>query len=125
MAYMQKKGVGRNDIVPIIAIQSWHMIAAILGMLKAGGAYMHIDSYYHKDKIEGIIEAAQSKIALLYGVELKCQVQTVDLSYPCNEAKIIAGEICVQGNNVMLGYYQDEDDAKEVMSDCWFHTGDL
>lgn len=25
----------------------------------------------------------------------------------------------------MLGYYQDEDAAKEVMSDRWFHIGDL
>lgn len=79
--FLRKKGVGRNDIVPIIAVRSWHVIVAMLGVLKAGGAYMPVDPYYPKDRIEGMIEAAKSKIALLYGVELKCQIQTVDLSH--------------------------------------------
>ena len=61
MAYMRKRVVGRNDIVPIIAIRSWHVIASILGVLKAGGAYMPIDSYYHKDKIEGMIDRSCPK----------------------------------------------------------------
>ena len=50
------------------------------------------------------------------GFELK----TVDL----NEEGI--GEICIRGDNVMMGYYQmPEETATVIDEDQWFHAGDL
>ena len=55
---------------------------------------------------------------------------TVGLPLGCCEIKIIdetdegIGEICVKGDNVMLGYYKDEKRTKEAMQDGWFKTGD-
>jgi len=35
------------------------------------------------------------------------------------------GEIITKSPSVMLGYYKDEEQTKEVIQDSWFHTGDL
>lgn len=36
-----------------------------------------------------------------------------------------SGEIIVKGPNVMLGYYEDEEETKKVLKKGWFYTGDI
>ncbi len=56
---------------------------------------------------------------------------SVGLPVPEDEVKIVnpdeegIGEIAVKGENVMVGYYKDEELTKSVIRDGFFHTGDL
>lgn len=55
---------------------------------------------------------------------------TVGFVLPCLEIKFSdmtdegIGEICVKGDNVMIGYYKRPDLTEAVMNDGWFATGD-
>lgn len=51
----------------------------------------------------------------LPGVEVKIE--------DCDENGI--GEIIVKGDNVMLGYYKDEENTSKVLNNGWFSTGDM
>lgn len=51
---------------------------------------------------------------------------SVGLPLCCNEVKISeTGEILVKGDNVMLGYYHDEQENAKVFDGEWFKTGDI
>ncbi len=48
----------------------------------------------------------------------------VELKIDC-EGSDGVGEILARGENIMLGYYNDEEATKAVFEGGWFHTGDL
>lgn len=56
---------------------------------------------------------------------------SIGKSVPSVEAKIVdkndeeIGELVVKGPSIMLGYYGNEEESKEVLKDGWFYTGDL
>ena len=37
----------------------------------------------------------------------------------------VVGEIVAHGDNVMLGYFKDEEETKNALKNGWLHTGDL
>lgn len=54
------------------------------------------------------------------GLPLKCMQVKID--NPNDEG---VGEIICKGDNVMLGYYENEEETNKVIKDGWFYTGDL
>ena len=56
----------------------------------------------------------------------KIKVETVGPPFKGNKVKIAEdGEILVKGENVMLGYWNKEEETKKVIIDGWLHTGDI
>lgn len=81
---LRQQGVGNNSIVGILGERTIETIIGILGVLKAGGAYLPIDPSYPKERIEYMIE--DSKIDILLGknsaikkMQCSCQCNVLDL----------------------------------------------
>ncbi len=54
------------------------------------------------------------------------RVETVGPPFKGNEVKIASdGEILVKGENVMLGYWNNQEETNKVLKDGWLHTGDI
>lgn len=81
LAYdLRSRGVQPCSIVPIISKRSWHVIVAMVGVLKAGAAYMPVDPTYPKDRIDFMFETAQCVLALTYGYTGDLDVEAIDLA---------------------------------------------
>ena len=56
----------------------------------------------------------------------KVKVETVGPIFPGVEVKLAEdGEILVQGENLMLGYWNNPEATKKTIIDGWLHTGDI
>jgi long-chain acyl-CoA synthetase len=54
------------------------------------------------------------------------RVETVGPPFKGNQVRIAEdGEIIVKGENVMLGYWNNDEETKKVLKDGWLHTGDI
>lgn len=77
--YLREQGIKPNHIVPIMAKRSWHIIVAMLGVLKAGAAYMPVDPDYPLERIQYMFDTAKVKIALTYKYDTSLSVSIVSL----------------------------------------------
>lgn len=63
--------------------------------------------------------------------DLRPKSNSCGMPFPGFDAKISepddqgVGEICLKGDNIMLGYYRNPEATAEVIKDGWFYTGDL
>lgn len=73
-----EKGIKSNDIIPIISNRSWKYYVIVLAILKAGGAFLTIDSTNPKERMLHIIKTAESKIVITINNDLDIYCPTAD-----------------------------------------------
>lgn len=80
LAYrLRKLGVRPDEFVAIIAERSIEMVEGILAIIKAGAAYVAIDSTYPKQRIDYMLQDSSAKMVLTYQVELETELLVIDL----------------------------------------------
>ena len=64
--YLQAVGVGPEHVVAICVERSLEMIIGLLGILKAGAAYLPLDPSYPKQRLLFVMEDAQPQMLLMH-----------------------------------------------------------
>ncbi|WP_258539555.1 non-ribosomal peptide synthetase [Chitinophaga oryzae] len=62
--FLQDKGIGRETLVPVLLERSGAMIVAILGVLRAGGAYVPIDPGYPEERVRYMLKDTRATVVL-------------------------------------------------------------
>jgi amino acid adenylation domain-containing protein/non-ribosomal peptide synthase protein (TIGR01720 family) len=62
--YLIKQGVQPDDLVAIYSERVPHLLVAILGVLKAGAAYLPIDPVYPPERVQFMLQDAEAKFIL-------------------------------------------------------------
>lgn len=124
----RKQGADGNldSLIPICKT----IFGGKLELIVSGGAPLD-EKYVHLFNSFGI------KVLNGYGITECAPIVAVnrnDFSVPesvgsplcCNTVKIADdGEILVKGDNIMLGYYHNDEETEKAFLDGWFRTGDL
>lgn len=81
--FLQKQGVGSESIVGVCVEKSIEMVVGLLGVLKAGGAYLPMDPNYPKERLDYMIQDSGTRVILtqdhLLGVLPKNDAKTICL----------------------------------------------
>ena len=75
-----RKGVLPDTFVPVCLSPSIHMIIALIGVLKAGAAYVPIDPSYPPDRIRFILQDTAATLAIT--TERHLQTLGTDIAFP-------------------------------------------
>ncbi|MFN7945818.1 MAG: amino acid adenylation domain-containing protein [Blastocatellia bacterium] len=62
--HLQKRGVGPEMMIGLCVERSFEMIVGILGIMKAGAAYVPLDPHYPADRLAFMLEDSQARLVL-------------------------------------------------------------
>ncbi|RZK77249.1 MAG: amino acid adenylation domain-containing protein, partial [Pedobacter sp.] len=82
--FLQRRGCGSESVVPLCLVRSPNMIIGILGVLKAGAAYVPIDPEYPADRINYMLQDSGcdmllSSTGVLKHLALAPEMETIDV----------------------------------------------
>ena len=103
--YLRKAGVGPETPVAIYLERSVEMIVALLGVLKAGGAYLPLETTHPKGRLQYVLEDAQARVIL-------AQARTATM-LPEHRARVI----CLDSDWPTVAEETDETPATNTTAD--------
>jgi amino acid adenylation domain-containing protein len=71
---LQAEGVRTNELVAVVMQKGWEQVVAVLGILKAGAAYMPVDAAMPKERLHYLLDFGEARIA----VTQVCQDAAID-----------------------------------------------
>jgi acyl-CoA synthetase (AMP-forming)/AMP-acid ligase II/acyl carrier protein len=101
--YLVSMGVGPESLVGVFMPPSKEMVVAILGVLKAGGAWLPLDAVNPKDRLRSIIDSSQ--VAVLLTVEsLRKRLPQSDVRVICLDSEWeIIGQQSATNPDIQIG----------------------
>jgi len=103
--YLQKLGVGPETVVGICVERSLEMVTGLLGVLKAGGAYLPIDPTYPKERLAFMLRDSQVPVLLT-------QSRLLD-ELPESEARVI----CLDQDWEVIALEREENPSISLRAD--------
>jgi amino acid adenylation domain-containing protein len=100
--FLRKKGVGPDTLVGICVQRSLQMLVGMLGVLKAGGAYLPLDPTYPADRLAFMIEDA--------GLSVVVTQQGLTGDIPAGRATLL----CLDTDWAIIAKESDENPAANV-----------
>lgn len=76
-AFLESRGTKKEDIIAVFADRSVKTIAAIIGILKSGAAYLPVDVLYPDERIKYLIEKGTAKFVINYNLARKNTVEMI------------------------------------------------
>jgi amino acid adenylation domain-containing protein len=89
--HLRGRGVGPESLAAIYLERSAEMIVALLGVLKAGGAYMPLDAGYPKERVAALLAQAGTPLVLTTR-SLKTNLSETGAEAVCLDADALAAE---------------------------------
>ncbi len=137
ISFMLKLPIIRNVVLQKIKGEIIKVFGGNVMQVIIGGAalYEEVDKFLTKIKFPFTVGYGMTECAPLLAYAPWDETKSGSCGRPVDRMQMkidsvdpakVAGELWVKGENVMLGYYNNEEATKEVMrEDGWMNTGDL
>lgn len=98
------KGVGVEDVVGVAMERSERLVVALLGILKAGAAYLPMDASWPEDRVALIVKDAKTRVIVTDDVQLLSGLSDVDVFDFADAMDGSSDDISVAGGGDQLCY---------------------
>lgn len=68
-AALARRGVGPETIVAVMAPRSFELVTALVGIMRAGGAYLPIDPAYPADRVATMLRSSKAALVLAFAAD--------------------------------------------------------